>query len=83
MTTKAHKATITFEGNEYEYDPAAAMSYKNIKAISNPGNPKRFFEAIEDIFKGRDEEYAESFKDSMEGVARLVSEIIKAEGAKN
>lgn len=76
-------AKVTFDGEEYEYDPAALKSYSVIKAVSNPNEPMRFFGAFEKIFKGKDVEYAERLGDSIEKMAELVALIAEDAGAKN
>lgn len=55
--------TIEFEGIKAEYDERCIMSYKWQKAV-NGGDPARSTRAIEQLFAGRDEEYADALSDS-------------------
>lgn len=55
--------TIEFEGIKAEYDERCIMSYKWQKAV-NSGDPARSTRAIEQLFAGRDEEYADALSDS-------------------
>lgn len=55
--------TIKFEGIDVEYDERCVMSYKWQKA-ANSGDPSRSTRAIERLFAGRDEEYADALSDS-------------------
>jgi len=55
--------TIKFEDKEFEYDERCIMSYKWQKA-ANCGDPSRSTRAVEQLFAGRDEEYAEALSDS-------------------
>ena len=51
--------TIEFEGKEYEYDDRCVMSWKWQKAI-NSNDSTRVMGAVERLFAGRDEEYADA-----------------------
>lgn len=55
--------TIEFEGIKAEYDERCIMSYKWQKAV-NSGDSARSTRAIERLFAGRDEEYADALSDS-------------------
>lgn len=55
--------TIEFEGIKAEYDERCIMSYKWQKAV-NSGDSARSTRAIEQLFAGRDEEYADALSDS-------------------
>lgn len=55
--------TIEFEGIKAEYDERCIMSYKWQKAV-NSGDSARSTRAIEQLFAGHDEEYADALSDS-------------------
>lgn len=55
--------TIEFEGVKVGYDERCIMSYKWQKA-ANSGDNARTMDAIERLFMGRDEEYADALSDS-------------------
>lgn len=50
--------TIEFQGHEIAYDERCLKSYKWQKAM-NSGDPARSTRAVEQLFAGRDEEYAD------------------------
>lgn len=73
---------ISFEGQEFEYDPAEAKSYKNLKRIARGGNDiQGFFDAFEDIFAGKDVEYADALGNDFEKLGALVTAVVEAEGS--
>lgn len=73
---------ISFEGQEFEYDPAEAKSYKNLKRIARGSTDiGEFFGAFEDIFAGKDVEYAEMLDNDFEKLGELVSAVVEAEGS--
>ena len=55
--------TIEFQGVTVEYDERCIMSYKWQKA-ANSGDSARSTRAVERLFAGRDEEYADALSDS-------------------
>lgn len=86
MTKKTDVKTVafSFEGKDFECDPAACHSYKLLKAIARAEtDPARYFSALEHIFCGRDEEYAEMLGGGQEAVDRLLAAAFEAVGAKN
>lgn len=78
-------ASITFEEHEFEYDPAQAKSYKNIKKLTmSKKDPTAFFEVAEVIFEGRDEEYAEILGNDFDKFGQLVGAVFnEVDSAKN
>lgn len=78
--------TIEFEGHEFEYDPAMARSYKNIKLMARAKkDPTLFFDVAESVFCGKDEEYASVLNDDFDLFGKLVGAVFDNEGdsAKN
>lgn len=72
--------TIEFEDQKYSYNPDAFRSYKVAKSLAMAQtNPARFFEALEVIFDGHDEEAAERLG-SIDKIGELVNAIGIAEG---
>lgn len=73
-----------YEGRTFEADRRELTSYRNSKAIANSSNrPDGYFTALERIFLGRDEEYAEMLGGGAEAVANLYVAAVEAVGAKN
>lgn len=67
--------TIEFRGIEFEYDDHCTKSYKwQKKALS--GDMGRALTAIEDLFAGRDEEYAEKLGDDAEAMQELIASVV-------
>lgn len=82
--TKRDVVAFSLDGKEFEADRSALTSYKVTKMVANAENdPSGYFEAMERIFMGRDEEYAESLGGGAEKVAELYAAAAKAAGAKN
>lgn len=75
---------VEFEGEQYECDASALRDYAVIKAISKADvAPAKYFDALERVFAGRDEEYAEKVG-GLEAMARLLEACVTATaGAKN
>lgn len=79
-------ATITFEGHKFTYDEKALTKYSVMKAMTSfQSNPEGFFWALEQIFKGKDAEYAALLDDSTEKITELLAAIMEKVGeqAKN
>lgn len=77
---------LEFGGHEFEYDPKQAMSYRNVKRIARAKDDiAGFFAAFEQVFAGKDEEYAELLGDDFEKMGMLITEAMNAESgaAKN
>ena len=74
---------FSFEGREFECDPEKMHSYTVGKMMTDAEHPERVYRAMELIFAGRDEEYAEILGDSAERMAELANAAAKAVGAKN
>ena len=73
-----------YEGPAFEADARELRSYRNSKAIANSSNdPGGYFAALERIFAGRDEEYAERLGGGADTVANLYVAAAEAAGAKN
>ena len=67
--------TIEFQGHEIAYDERCLKSYKwQKKALS--GDSGRALVAIEDLFAGRDEEYAEMLGDDAEAMQELIAAVV-------
>ena len=67
--------TIEFRGMTFEYDDRCTKSYKwQKKALS--GDSGRALVAIEDLFAGRDEEYAEMLGDDAEAMQELIAAVV-------
>ena len=72
-----------FEGEAYEVDRAAITDYRTLKAIARVAdNPAGYFDAMERVFMGEDEAYAEKVGGN-EGMARLFNAAAAAANAKN
>lgn len=72
-----------YEGREYEADAAALRDYSVIKAVSKvESDPAGFFRAMERVFMGRDEEYAEKAGGTA-GIGALFNAAAEAANAKN
>lgn len=86
--------TIEYKGHEFDYDERVTKSWKWQKAVAS-GDPARSTKAIERLFCGRDEEYADVLSGidpesdeldaSMEEMAELLAAIMEKIGgnAKN
>ena len=86
--------TIEYMGHEFEYDETVTKSWKWQKAVAS-GDPARSTRAIERLFCGRDEEYADvlsgidpdsdELDDAMDKMAGLMAAIMAEIGgtAKN
>ena len=72
---------IEFDGIKVQYDERCILSWKWQKAI-NSGIPARSVKAVEQLFAGRDEEYAEALSTSedpeLDDAAEKMSELIAA-----
>ena len=84
MASDKEIVTFVLDGKEFEADRSALTSYKVTKMVANAENdPSGYFEAMERIFMGRDEEYAEALGGGADKVAELYAAAAKAVGAKN
>lgn len=84
MASDKEIVTFVLDGKEFEADRSALTSYAVTKRVANAENdPLGYFRAMESIFMGRDEEYAEALGGGAEKVAELYSAAAKAAGAKN
>ena len=82
----ASKKLLTFEynGQKFECDEKACTSYKNTKRITEiEKNPIAAFDALEEIFAGKDEEYAEMLGGDASELFALYLAAAEACGAKN
>ena len=64
--------TIEFEGVTVEYDERCTKSYKWQKSVMS-GDMSRGMKAIESLFAGRDEEYAEQLGDDADKMQQLIA----------
>lgn len=72
-----------YEGAEYEADAAALRDYSTIKAVSKvETDPAGFFDAMERVFMGRDEEYAAATGGTA-GIGALFNAAAQAANVKN
>jgi hypothetical protein len=83
--------TIEFEGIEVTYDDRVTRSWKWQKAAAS-GDQSRMLEAMEKLFCGRDEEYADALcgnddpddlDTSADAMQRLVVAVLEDANAKN
>ena len=83
--------TIEFEGIEVTYDERVTRSWKWQKAVAS-GDMSRTIGAMERLFCGRDEEYADALcgnedpddlDTSADAMQRLVMAVMEDAGAKN
>lgn len=82
----AKKDTFEFEheGKVFTADRAAITSYRNTKAIARvESDPDGYFRAMEEIFCGKDGEYADELGGGNEAIGQLYASAAKAAGAKN
>lgn len=71
---------IEFEGNTFEYDEVALKDYKNVKRISKAERDLGgFFTALEEIFVGKDEDYAELLGNDFDKIGELMQAITAQE----
>lgn len=76
--------TIEFEGHEFEYDVAEAKDYRNLKRVMKAAtNPSGLFDAMEKIFAGKDEEYAEVLGGDFEKLGQLAGKVFEESMGKN
>ena len=82
--------TIEYEGMEFEYDERCILSFKWQKAMNSNDGAKNNL-AIEQLFAGRDEEYAdmlcengdpEQLDTALDAMAQLVKLCVEAMGRK-
>ena len=82
----ARKNTIEFEyaGKTFEADATAANSWKVVKALGGGANSGgQLFEALDKLFFGKSDEYAEMLNDDFQDMALLAGAAIEAANAKN
>lgn len=76
--------TIEFEGHVFEYDDAEAKDYRNLKRVMKSAtNPSGLFDAMERIFAGKDEEYAEMLGGNLEKLGQLAGKVFEESMGKN
>ena len=81
---KKETLTFEFEGKKFECVPAAVKNYKVQKAMANgEKNPLGMYNAIELVFNGRDEEYADMLGGTIDKLSELYVAAVEAVGAKN
>ena len=67
--------TIKFDGQEFEYDETALKDYGVQKGLAlGMDNVPRFFRAVEKVFAGKDEEYAEKLGGDLTQLTKAVFE---------
>ena len=75
---------FTFEGKTFECVPAMVKNYKVQKAMANgESNPVGMYKAIELVFNGKDEEYADMLGGTIDKLSELYIAAVEAVGAKN
>lgn len=75
--------TVQFEGEAYEYDERAPRRWSVQKALAlGESDPAGFYGALDRIFAGRSDEYAERLGDDSERMLGLLDAVSKAVGAK-
>lgn len=82
----ANKKLLSFEynGQTFECDEKACQSYVNTKRITEmEKDPIAAFDALEEIFAGKDEEYAEMLGGAASELFALYLAAAEAVGAKN
>lgn len=78
---KRETIKVEYAGIEFEADARAARSFKVIRGLSVGG--AEMFEALDAIFLGRSEDYAEQLDDDFADVVNLAGKAVEAAGAKN
>lgn len=74
--------TVQFEGSTFEYDERAPKRWSVQKALAlGESDPKGFYGALDKIFCGRSDEYAERLGDDSERMLALLDLVSKAVGA--
>ena len=75
--------TVQFDGQTFEYDERAPKRWSVQKALAlGESDPAGFYGALDKIFAGRSDEYAERLGDESERMLALLDVISKAVGAK-
>lgn len=70
---------IEYKGHTFEYAPESLKSYKVMKALTNAQKePARLFDALDIIFDGKADEYAEILGDDLEEMVSLVNAIAES-----
>lgn len=78
--------SIQFEGHTFKYDERAPKRWSIQKAMAmGDSNPAAFFEALDKIFLGKSDEYAETLGDDADKMLELFNRVSLAVGepAKN
>ena len=78
--------TITFHGKKFEYDERAPKRYTVQKKIAlRESDPAGMYEAINEIFCGKEDEVAQALDDDAEAFGDLLEAVMLAVGgeAKN
>lgn len=84
MAEKKDLFEVEFRGKKFTADRAQIMSYRNTKAIARVGSdPEGYFRAMEAIFCGKDDEYADELGGGNEAIGQLYNAAAEAAGAKN
>lgn len=66
---------IKFRGMEFEYNERCTKSYKWQKKVAS-GDTSRGIAAIEELFDGRDEEYADMMGDDADAMQDLIAAVV-------
>lgn len=75
--------TVQFDGQTFEYDERAPKRWSVQKALAlGESDPAGFYGALDKIFAGRSDEYAERLGDESDRMLALLDVISKAVGAK-
>ena len=75
--------TVQFDGQTFEYDERAPKRWSVQKALAlGESDPAGFYGALDKIFAGRSDEYAERLGDDSERMLALLDAVSKAVGAK-
>jgi hypothetical protein len=75
--------TLQYDGMTFEYDERAPKRYSVQKALAlGESDPAGFYGALDRIFAGRSDEYAERLGDDSERMLALLDAVSKAVGAK-
>lgn len=74
-------AKVKFEGKQYFYDETAIRRYSVVKKISRYNtDPAGFFDALDELFAGKADEYAEALGDDFEKMSELFAAIMQDQG---
>lgn len=79
--SKSEEFEFEFDGAAYRADRKATKSWKVVKGMASGG--PAMFEAFEELFCGRSDEYAEALGDDIMKMAELANAAFEAAGSKN